>query len=74
MEAVRANGKVYKMSSSDSEGVKFVGDVLTLRLGVLSLPAGIYYPKITYTHDGDSLPTTLMAKGWTTEIHLKAND
>lgn len=73
VEAVKPNGDGYKMTSSDSEGVSFEGDVLTIRFGVLELPAGIYYPKVTYTHAGESLPITIMAKGWTTEIHLRAN-
>jgi hypothetical protein len=72
VEATKADGSTYRMASTDSEGVVFVSDALTLRLGLLELPEGVYYPKVTYTSDEHPLPITLMGKGWTTEICLKA--
>lgn len=58
--------------SSTTSAIVFAADILTIKFGLLQLPNGHYYPKISYTHDTDNEPEVLVGHGKETEILLTA--
>lgn len=64
-------GENWEITSGTSD-VRFDGDTLYVKFGQLNLPAGTYYPKISYTYFGSTAPEVISGYGMKTEIILKS--
>lgn len=58
--------------SSATSAVNFAGTTVTIKFGLLNLPTGIYYPKVSYVHSTDSEPEVLIGRRYLTEVRLTA--
>ncbi len=58
--------------TSASSSIRFNAGVLFIKFGMLNLPQGVYYPRISYTHADDNEPEVVVARGALTEMVLTA--